>query len=61
VKTNPSEDLTEQMSLKDTIVYNKLEVDNWEWEANTPSLLDTKHLQVTLSEGRWSGRTDPAT
>jgi len=34
------------MSLKDTTVYDKLEVDNWEeWEQNTLNLLDTRHLR----------------
>jgi len=33
------------MSLKDTTIYDKLEADNWEeWEQNTLSLLDTRHL-----------------
>jgi len=45
VKINPSENVTEQMSLKDTTVYDKLKVDNWEeWEQNTLNLLDTRHL-----------------
>jgi len=45
VKINPSEHLTEQMSLKDTTIYDKLEADNWEeWEQNTLNLLDTRHL-----------------
>jgi len=44
VKINPSEHLTEQMTLKDTTIYNKLKADNWEeWEQNTINLLDTRH------------------
>ena len=46
MKINPSEHLTEQMSLKDTTVYDKLKADNWEeWEQNTLNLLDTRHLR----------------
>jgi len=45
VKINPSEHLTEQMSLKDTSIYDKLKVNNWEeWEQSTFNLLDTRHL-----------------
>jgi len=45
VKIKPSEHPTEQMSLKDTTVYDKLKADNWEeWEQNTLNLLDTRHL-----------------
>jgi len=45
VKINPSEHLTEQMPLKDSTVYYKLEADNWEeWGKNTLNLLGIRHL-----------------
>jgi len=53
VKASPSKHLTEQIPLKDTTIYDKLEVDNWEeWEQNTPNLLDTIHLHE-YTEGNY--------
>jgi len=50
MKINPSEHLTEQMSLKDTTIYDKLKVDNWEgWEQNTRHLHEYTEINYGLA------------